>query len=576
MSNTASSLIQSGTTLLVAALRHYSLLSGLLLICYNASKEPNIVRRQVETGMIEERSLPTEQIEIPKLRITFDIVLADDGERYISVPALCDAIGLEPGPQRRRIRRQQELYAGLRVLKLATSGGEQGVSCLQANKVSIWLEGIQHARLNSQQKGRLSILQEELVTLALSTFSEFSLMLAKASTEDTAVALAPAAEVDDLREEVIEEALHKASSIDLPQLPEQEVIFAQLMQRQPGSHIVITSTSQDAAFRASCLEGIEQWVTTANPPYFLSREKIVVYLENPTHTIDRESAEKRIRSFGETTVTTARIALGIWFLEQNNPTLAQSNGTVAIRPEDILQWRGIAKHSREAYPGSEARVTDGYERKYYQQVHRDFLYLQDCYMYSDQGLPVTFEGPYAHVTVIRGQRTLWSKPNEPLVYLFAPAGWITSPTGQAYTQLGIASKRVFELRPNRHKYAFRIALYLIERWAQLAETGNFAEPIRTDDLLRSSILSPDAVDFATLSRGIEQALLNILPTYQILGKVQKYVPPAHVSRSTKEEFLSTYWSLPPHDEILKQLRILQQTTLGRFLGRSSQRKLPSP
>ena len=170
------------------------------------------------------------------------------------------------------------------------------------------------------------------------------------------------------------------------------------------------------------LAGVENWVTTANPPYYLSTEKIIVYLEKPTHAIDRETAEKRIRSFGETTIMTARIALGIWFLERQNPALVQSNGTVAIRPEDILAWRGIAKHSRAVYPGSEARVTDGYERKYYTQVHQDFLYLQDCYMYSEQGFPLDFDGPYAHVTVIRGQRTAWSKSKEPLAYLFAPGG----------------------------------------------------------------------------------------------------------------------------------------------------------
>lgn len=314
------------------------------------------------------------------------------------------------------------------------------------------------------------------------------------------------------------------------------------MQRQPGSHLIITSTSQDTAFRESCLAGVERWVTTANPPYYLSTEKIIVYLENPTHTIDHETAKKRIRSFGETTIMTARIALGFWFLERNNPALAQSNGTVAIRPEDILAWRGIAKHSREAYLGSETRVTDGYERKYYTQVHRDFLYLQDCYMYSEQGFPLDFEGPYAHVTVVRGQRTLWSKPNEPLLYLFAPGGWIASPTGHAYSQLGVALKRVFELRPNRHKYALRIALYLIERWAQLAETGKFDEPIRMYDLLQSSIIPADLTNFATLSQGVEQALLKILPSYHILGKVQKYVPSAPSQASPKAQFLATYWS----------------------------------
>src|SRR5947199_5172329 len=116
-------------------------------------------------------------------------------------------------------------------------------------------------------------------------------------------------------------------------------------------------------------------------PSFTSSDKITVYLAPPSQVIEREDASARIRKLGERTVMTARIALGLWNIRRHDPTLLQKNGSIPIGIEEILEWRGIAKHSREVYPGSSIREEEGFETKYKQQVYQDFLHLQHCYMY---------------------------------------------------------------------------------------------------------------------------------------------------------------------------------------------------
>ncbi len=510
--------------------------------------------------MSERRLQRIEQIHIQgaTFNITVDIILDDENERYISIPALCDALDLEVSSQRRRTNRNFAMYS--RLLPLDTSSGKQDVSCLQVRSIDEWLQGLRQGKMTDEQREKLAVFQRDLAVFAKSTFPHVPVVIEPNFADSTARSLFGTEETDlpleltDLNE--IEDG-RKQNDSAVFHLPKQEEILAQVANRQPGSHLIVTSTAGDTAFRESCLDA-DGWIYSESMPYYRSSDQIIVYLENPTRTVDLETAESRIRSFGETTVMTARIALGFWILERENPARLQSNGTIAIRPEDILIWRGIAQHTRAAYSGSEARISDGYESKYFEQVHRDFLYIQDCYMYSEQGQPIKFEGPYAHVTAIRGQRTLWGPSDEVLFYLFAPGGWIVSATGKAYSHFGIALKRVFELRPNRQKYALRIALYLIERWAQLSSKGDFEEAICMRDLLRSSIIDPDRIDFPVLRNSVIHALTEILPKQKIVGKVQQYIPPALLTRSQKEQFLASYWSLPPHSDILQQYGDLLQ------------------
>jgi hypothetical protein len=485
----------------------------------------------------------------------FDVILGSDGERYMVIPAICETLGIQPGPQKRRIKRNAELRVGLRILTVTTPGGNQNTSCINIKQINLWLEGFQIDSLSEIAQKKLTVLKNDLVPHATQTF----LSLAPEPPFNPPQANLSQTERDkkepgkvSLNDQFIAQQLIAKPVIGQITLPiTEQQLLKQLAHTQQDTHLVVTNSVEDVAFRESCLAALSAWNTSSTHPHFISSDKVTVYLDHPSQMIEKEDARERISKLGERTVMTARIALGLWNLRRHNPQFLQKNGGIPISVEEILEWRGIARHSREAYPGSSIREIEGFEKKYQQQVYEDFLHLQRCYMYTDES-PIKFEGPYAHVTIVRGKRTLWDQNEDKVLgFLFAPGGWITSQTGQALTQFAVVLAEIFKLKPQKHQIALRIALYLVERWSQLSLYNRYDDPIMMGDLLKASIID---IDKSNSTRFISRVRAGIttLMEHNILGEVKEYIPNFDTKTTIIERFLSTYITLPPHKDVIRK------------------------
>ena len=79
-----------------------------------------------------------------------EIATADlkDGNGYVSVRSLCEAFGLDPRAQRKRLLRQQGYFQPYTAtILMNTAGGPQPTLCLMASAVPIFLTGVELERL---------------------------------------------------------------------------------------------------------------------------------------------------------------------------------------------------------------------------------------------------------------------------------------------------------------------------------------------------------------------------------------------------------------------------------------------
>jgi hypothetical protein len=90
-------------------------------------------------------------------KLTFqgqEIATADlkDGKGYVSLRSLCEAFGLDPRPQRKRLLRQQGYFAPYTAsILITTPGGPQPTLCLMASAVPLFLTGVDLERLQEDQ-----------------------------------------------------------------------------------------------------------------------------------------------------------------------------------------------------------------------------------------------------------------------------------------------------------------------------------------------------------------------------------------------------------------------------------------
>lgn len=83
-----------------------------------------------------------------------EIATADlkDGRGYVSVRSLCQAFGLDPRPQRKRLMRQQGYFAPYTAfIIMHTAGGPQSALCLECTVVPLFLAGVDLDRLQDPE-----------------------------------------------------------------------------------------------------------------------------------------------------------------------------------------------------------------------------------------------------------------------------------------------------------------------------------------------------------------------------------------------------------------------------------------
>ncbi len=309
---------------------------------------------------------------------------------------------------------------------------------------------------------------------------------------------------------------------------------------------------------------------------YIASNALHIYLGDPEHPLSLAEALQRIRSLGETTILTARILLGLWNIRRSENQLTKE-GSAAIRIDEILEWRGVEKHSRVAYPGSEKRFTDGYQWKHKQQVHQDIKLLEQCYLRGHHSVQVhgkirrfLIDGPYLRVTSVKETTNI--EEGEPVGYFIAPGGWINTYEEHGNLFFAEIDRRIFQLHPQNDQIALRLALYLTEYWRQHARAGTFQHPILMRDLLVASMVAIDERHLTTRFAPRVEAALQRLTEQGIVGtaRIQSYLD--RNQPQWGKDWLAASWSITPPREPLQRTLAVELAVTPPLLENSEGKK----
>ncbi len=324
------------------------------------------------------------------------------------------------------------------------------------------------------------------------------------------------------------------------------------------TYLTTTNYQVDRSIREATLATPDQWQEESEMLVFTSSDKLKVYLGTPRHPLEINEALKRIRELSESTTLTARIVLGLWNTRRSNNQFTM-NGSVAIRLEEVLEWRGIKKHSYLAHPeipGCAKRYTDGYEPKYKDQVLKDLDLLASCCVrgrvnctFKGKRVEVGINGPYLNYSIVT-YKTLWT--DDAIAGAFVtPGDWINAYVEYNNHFFSEIDRKIFQFHPHRQQHELRLALYLTERWRQLARGGNFEKEISMSELLAASMIRIDKAHLTSqFAPRIEHAL-HALWEHKIIGGKEP-APVEEVDKSQTQwgkAWLASRWVLPPPPEI---------------------------
>lgn len=242
---------------------------------------------------------------------------------WISIPNACKILGLNACGQQQRIARSPVLAPASRQIALATRGGRQRISCLNVEHLSSWLS-----------------------TMTTSSPEQYASLLQ---------------EVDQAAELLRSDALPQVHQLLLPL---DEKSCAQIMELQAvtatlpglGQILIVPGHVEDRAIREATLARQNAWrdEPKLGIPYFLASNQMHVYFGDPGFPLKPEEAQAALGRLRESIILTARYILGRWNIAREQRQLVEE-GSVPIRIEEILEYRGIKPHSRAIAPGSVVR-----------------------------------------------------------------------------------------------------------------------------------------------------------------------------------------------------------------------------
>ena len=99
-------------------------------------------------------------------------VRADDGQIYVSVRHMSDALGLNIQSQTRRMRRHRVLSEGLMVAKMATKKGVRNSYILRVDLVPLWMTGISTNAVKEDIRPKLERFQLDAARILWEAFQE--------------------------------------------------------------------------------------------------------------------------------------------------------------------------------------------------------------------------------------------------------------------------------------------------------------------------------------------------------------------------------------------------------------------
>src|ERR1700685_765712 len=110
-----------------------------------------------ETQETSEAIVALEQIEIPFLDESLHALRGSDGEMYIPFVPFCTYLGVgDPQRQMARIRSDETLRDGLRLVEVSTEDGRQRLQSLRVDLLMLWLASMQESRVNEHTHLALS------------------------------------------------------------------------------------------------------------------------------------------------------------------------------------------------------------------------------------------------------------------------------------------------------------------------------------------------------------------------------------------------------------------------------------
>jgi hypothetical protein len=118
---------------------------------------------------ISEEQVIEQQI-VPFMGDDLAAALAPGGNIYITLPGMCNALGLNTRGQLQRIQRTRTLSKGLRRIPIKTKGGFQQLNCLRIDLVALWLAGVQPGSIKSEIRAKIEAYQDELAPVATQVF----------------------------------------------------------------------------------------------------------------------------------------------------------------------------------------------------------------------------------------------------------------------------------------------------------------------------------------------------------------------------------------------------------------------
>ncbi len=145
-------------------------------------------------GPLDESTIPEESVArqevIPFQGDDLAAAMTTAGEIYVTLASVCNAIGLSPRPQLRRILNSPPLAKGLRRIPLKTAGGTQRVNCLRVDRVALWLAGVESNKVKAQFRAKIEAYQDELAPVATRVFMRTLGITAPAIVDPRLAALA--------------------------------------------------------------------------------------------------------------------------------------------------------------------------------------------------------------------------------------------------------------------------------------------------------------------------------------------------------------------------------------------------
>jgi hypothetical protein len=329
-------------------------------------------------------------------------------------------------------------------------------------------------------------------------------------------------------------------------------LFTNIPATNRAPTLTITNYAEDRAIREAIFADGGQWDEDprSHQWYFVASNRLYVYFKNPDPLLPVEEIQNQLAEQRERTALTARIVMGLWLCRSHDARFAAC-GSVAIRADEILQWRGVQKHRRRAYAGSQKRFSDGYQWKHKQQVMQDLQLLQYYYVQGEHTIieqgkvrRLSVDSPYLHLISLQAFAS--EGETMPGGYLVRPGAWMDDYAAYNNVYVTELQRRIFQLHPQNDRLALRMALYLVEHWRFLARGQKYQTPFVMADLLAASMIPVDKTNLTSRFAPRVEAALQKLYEQGIVGEQPACLTPVDRTKAHwGADWLAASWCIVP-------------------------------